>query len=311
MRRETPGIFAEVKEFPDPDASRRFASLVGLDDMKERLLKEALILLDPTALENWSKKYHRTRLPLIELFQNRPPLFLFAGDVGTGKTALAESFGDAVARSMGIAVNLYSLSLNARGTGAVGEMTSLLAAAFDEVRQAARSARSRTGRPGSAVILLVDEADALAQSRELAQMHHEDRAGVNALIRGVDDLAEGRLPTLVVMCTNRLEAIDPAIRRRAAMTFEFHRPTDVQRVALLQSALRDVGFSEPELQALAKVTGPSGKRSYGYTYSDLTQRLLPALVLQAFPEQPITFQIACALAERMPPTPPFKSEVYE
>jgi hypothetical protein len=30
----------------------------------------------------------------------------------------------------------------------------------------------------------VDEGDALAQSRDLAQMHHEDRAGVNALIRG-------------------------------------------------------------------------------------------------------------------------------
>ena len=39
---------------------------------------------------------------------------------------------------------------------------------------------SRSGR--GAVILLVDEADALAQSREAAQMHHEDRAGVNAFL---------------------------------------------------------------------------------------------------------------------------------
>jgi AAA+ superfamily predicted ATPase len=309
MRRDSQGIFATVKEFPDPDAARRFAALVGLDEMKERLLKEARLLLDPTALETWSKKHHRTRLSLIDTFRNRPPLFLFAGDVGTGKTALAESFGDAIARSMGIPVSLYSLSLSARGTGVVGEMTSLLAAGFDEVRHAAQNAISRGCRPASAVILLVDEADALAQSREFAQMHHEDRAGVNALIRGVDDFATGKLPAIVVMCTNRLDAIDPAIQRRAAVTFEFHRPSEVQRAALLRSALADVGFSEQQLQALAKATGPIDKRTYGYTYSDLTQRLLPTLVVQAFPEQPITFQMAREIIERTAPTTPFKSEV--
>jgi AAA+ superfamily predicted ATPase len=66
-----------------------------------------------------------------------------------------------------------------------------------------------------AVILLVDEADALAQSREAAQMRHEDRAGVNAFIRGVDRIGNG-LPAAVIMCTNRLSALDPAVRRRAA-----------------------------------------------------------------------------------------------
>ena len=43
-------IFEEVREFPDPGAARRFGSLVGLDEMKERLLKEARLLLDPESL---------------------------------------------------------------------------------------------------------------------------------------------------------------------------------------------------------------------------------------------------------------------
>ena len=34
---ERTGIFEEVKEFPDPSAARRFAALVGLDDMKDAL----------------------------------------------------------------------------------------------------------------------------------------------------------------------------------------------------------------------------------------------------------------------------------
>jgi hypothetical protein len=49
----------------------------------------------------------------------------FAGDVGTGKTALAERFGDAVAQDIDLRVTLFFLSLNARGTGVVGDMTTL------------------------------------------------------------------------------------------------------------------------------------------------------------------------------------------
>ena len=44
------GIFEEVREYPDPTAARRFASLVGLDAMKDRLLKEARLMLDPESL---------------------------------------------------------------------------------------------------------------------------------------------------------------------------------------------------------------------------------------------------------------------
>src|SRR5207249_1424067 len=120
-----------------------------------------------------------------------------------------------------IPILLYRLSLSSRGSGAVGEMTQLLAAAFDEVR---RSASAGGGQRTSAVVFLIDEADALAQSREASQMHHEDRAGVNALIRGLNSLTEQRLPVLVVLATNRLDAIDPAVRRRAAATFRFDRP---------------------------------------------------------------------------------------
>jgi AAA+ superfamily predicted ATPase len=302
------GIFEEVREFPDPTAARRFAGLVGLDEMKERLLKEARLLLDPDSLSAWSTKHHRQKIRLLEFFRDRPPLFIFAGDVGTGKTALAETFGDAVAREADIRVALYALSLNARGTGAVGEMTSLLSAAFTEVKHAAKGSVGRNGKHSSGIILLIDEADALAQSRELAQMHHEDRAGVNALIRGVDDLATGNLPAIVVMCTNRLDALDPAVRRRAAATFSFSRPNDEQRQALLQPVLEELGFSAQQIHSVVTATGPTHGRKYGHTYSDLAQRLLPGLLLKAYPSGPITFAMAKDVIEAHPPTPPFFGE---
>ena len=302
------GVFEEVREFPNPSAARRFASLVGLDHMKARLLKEAHLLFDPESLVAWSNKHHRQKIRLIEFFRDRPPLFIFAGDVGTGKTALAETFGDAVARAADIRVTLYALSLNARGTGAVGEMTSLLSKAFNEVKHAAKRPSGQGGKHGAGIVLLIDEADALAQSRELAQMHHEDRAGVNALIRGVDDLATENLPVIVVMCTNRLEALDPAIRRRSAVTLTFRRPDDGQRRAFLTPVLEELGFSAQQIDLLVASTGSAKGRGYGYTYSDLAQRLLPGLLLAAYPSKPITFDLAREVIENHPATPPFQAE---
>lgn len=311
METDITHLFDETLELPDPSSRRRFGALVGLDAVKERLTKEARLLLHPQLLTDWSKKHHGNELAILSHFRNRPPLFVFAGDVGTGKTTLAETFGDVVAREEGISVTLYRLSLNARGSGAVGEMTRLLSAAFKEVCKAARNSTSSKGRPASAVILLIDEADALAQSRELAQMHHEDRAGVNALIRGVDQLANDELPVLVVMCTNRLDALDPAVRRRAAEIFAFDRPNDDQRLAVLRHGLEGLGFSDEQIRELVRLTGPDGSPSYGYTYSDLVRRLLPAIVLDAFPDRPVEFDRALQLATNTKPTPPFGLETLQ
>jgi AAA+ superfamily predicted ATPase len=269
--------------------------------VKERLQKEAEILLNPQLLKTWSTRHHQKLILAAERLEGRPPLFVFAGDVGTGKTTLAENFGDPIARKQNIAVRVFRLSLRSRGSGAVGEMTRLLSAAFDHVVEQARGGR------GSATVLIIDEADALAQSRELAQMHHEDRAGVNALIRGIDQLVTDQLPALIVMCTNRLVALDPAVRRRAAAEFAFVRPNDDQRRAVLQTCLADAGVTDMEIDQLVTLTGSNG-RSYGYTYSDLVQRIVPAAVLAAYPDRPLTVDMVVAAIEQNPPTKPFSEE---
>jgi AAA+ superfamily predicted ATPase len=243
-------------------------------------------------------------LPVVEAFRERIPLFVFAGDVGTGKTALAETFGHPLANAERIGVTLMRLSLNARGTGRVGEMTALISRAFQVVEERVSGQRGAKS-PTSAVILLIDEADALAQSREMAQMHHEDRAGVNALIRGIDRVSTERLPVITVMCTNRGSAIDPAVRRRAAAIFKFERPNDKQRATILERAFEGAGMSDADLRKLLELTGPGDGRSYGYTYSDLTTRLVPAVVLDAFPDEPLQADRIAALVRENPPTAPF------
>jgi AAA+ superfamily predicted ATPase len=307
MSEDTEALFEEIREFPDPKAAASLERLVGLDEIRARLLKEAQVLLQPGRLNDWSKRHYGRRVALLDSFADRFPLFIFAGDVGTGKTALAESIGEPIARAEDIPLTLFRLSLNVRGSGAVGEMTKLLTKAFAYVREKGLRAANPRGKPAAGFILLIDEADAVAQSRDLAQMHHEDRAGVNAFIRGVDSLAAEGIPAIVILCTNRFGAIDPAVRRRAAEIFEFRRPNDAQRLEVLRRALEDAGFSSAEIDELAKATGPTDSTP-GFTYSDLRQRLLPDILLDAFPDRRVDFARALEIAKGMKPTPAFQGD---
>jgi AAA+ superfamily predicted ATPase len=296
-------LFERQLTYPNPDAREQLNRLVGLDGHKDRLRKILALLVYPRSLQRWSEKYHPDANHLLDTVLNRPPLVILAGDVGSGKTALAESICDAVARDTMIEVVLLPLSLAARGQGRVGEMTQLISGAFDHTVKEAAAMVGNQGAEG-AVVLLVDEADALAQSRATADMHHEDVSGVNAFIRGIDRLSSRRLPAAVIMCTNRYESLDPAVKRRAAEILTFERPDDVRRRELLGPRLGELGFSEDEVEAVVKATGPRGDEP-GFTYSDLTQRLIPAIVLDAYPEHGIEPKRALTIAEEMIPTAPF------
>jgi AAA+ superfamily predicted ATPase len=305
MTLEISELFDEVLDLPDPNAQRRYDELVGLDDVKMQIHKQARILLKPTLLDKWAKAHHGGAIALSDVVRDRPPLFIFGGDVGTGKSSLAETFGDHLARRDRLSVRLMRLSLNARGSGTVGEMTTLITRAFAAVEQEAPVIT--TGDCSSAIVLLIDEADALAQSRETGQMHHEDRAGVNALIRGIDTVSTQRRPVITVLCTNRLHALDPAIRRRAFGEFEFERPATPMRAALLGRIFEGVGFNEQQITQLAELTGADG-RGYGFTYSDITTRLASTVLLEAFDDKAVAFEDVVTTLGRVTATPPFLEE---
>ena len=301
-------LFERSISYPDIDARDRLAQLVGLDEHKSCLVKILGLLINQAGLEAWARKHYPGKRTLINIVLRRPPLIILAGEVGSGKTELAETIGDTVARQENVDITLLPLSLASRGQGRVGEMTQLLSAAFDHTLAEAKKLKDTTSKARGGLILLVDEADALAQSREAAQMHHEDRAGVNAFIRGIDRIANADVPAAVIMCTNRLGALDPAVKRRAADILFFERPSKEKRREVLQRSLDELGFSRADLEKLAVETGQSNGRDYGFTFSDLTQRLLPTIVLDAYPTRPIEPARALEIACQMVPTPPFRED---
>ena len=297
-------LFDRPVTYPNVEVQERLDNLVGLDEHKARLAKILGLLINPASLKSWASKYHPGADKLLDAVLRRPPLVVLAGDVGSGKSELAETIGDYVARREKVDITLYPMSLAIRGQGRVGQMTELLSAAFDRVLEQAQKFKDADGASRGAVILLVDEADAIAQSREASQMHHEDRAGVNAFIRGIDRLAHANLPVAAIMCTNRLGALDPAIQRRAADILSFTRPDDKQRATIL-SSLRQLGLSETQIATIVKATGARQDVGYGFTFSDLTQRLLPAIVLDAYPDSAVDPDRAIFIAKTMIPTEPF------
>jgi len=301
-------LFHPLVTLPEPVRQDRYNRLVGLDDVKIRLRKEAAVLADPAVLSKWADTHHRA-LPRVNaaftLLHDRAPLLLFAGDVGSGKSALAESFGCDLAEFLDVPVNLFRLKLSARGTGHVGEMTALIDEAFEQVGAEASLGRTASGKLQAVTVLVIDEADALVQSREASQMHHEDRAGVDAFLANIDRFAGTGVPLLVVMCTNRLTALDPAVKRRAAETFMFGRPNEDQRREVLTNAFDGFELTEDTIEKLVAATGERGSGHPGFTYSDLTQRLVPTAILTAYPDAAITADLLITVAEDMGPTPPF------
>ena len=138
MRPEIGDIFERRLVYPNVEAKERFERLVGLDYQKSELTKMLGILVNPAGLASWFDRNHPNARELLKAILRRPPLVALAGDVGTGKTELAETVGDAVARQEDIYLTLFPLSLSTRGQGRVGEMTQLLTSAFDYTYEAAR-----------------------------------------------------------------------------------------------------------------------------------------------------------------------------
>ena len=304
-------LFDRPITYPDVEARERLSRLVGLDEHKARLAKILGLLINPAGLDSWARKYHPGASGLLDAVLRRPPLVVLAGDIGSGKSELAETIGDDVARRERVTITLLPMSLSTRGQGRVGEMTQLLSAAFEHTEEQARKLKDTNGTSRGAVILLVDEADAIAQSREASQMHHEDRAGVNAFIRGIDRLGNGKYPAAVIMCTNRLGALDPAVQRRAADILPFARPDDEQRTAVLAPPLRQLGLSEPQIAVVVSATGARQEGGYGFTFSDLTQRLLPTIMLDAYPDSAVDPNRAISITQTMVPTAPFQEAHHE
>jgi len=293
-------FFEAERSYPNPAARAWYDRLVGLDDHKRQLLLELELLLFPDNLDAWNRKHHAGTLRACQIMGSRAPLVLLEGDVGCGKTVLAETVGDALAERTGQKVHLLKVNTQVRGSGMVGEMTDLIVQAFTQAEARADSLR------GEPVLLLIDEADALAARRTDQHMHHEDKAGLNTLLQRIDGLRMSKRRVAVIFITNRPDALDPAVRRRSALRLSFGRPDEALLANLFRESLPELSLTAKSVNKLVALTHHDAKKKYGATFtaSDVTDRLIPAALRDAYAEdRPLAAEDLIRHAEAMEPTP--------
>ena len=296
-------VLSKPVSFPSKGGQARISALVGLDDHIEALTRDLRLIFDPQLVEGWSESHYGTRLPAIDLLKDAVPLVVFEGDVGTGKTALAEAIGQRVASEGSYGVHLVKVSTQVRGAGYVGEMGTLLAESFKQVE-------SICAQKGEPVIFVIDEADSLLTTRTSAQQHHEDKSGVNTVLQHLDEFRKRGSQIAVIAITNRVGVLDPAVRRRATSVYSFERPNARQREELLRR-LFGCALSEGDLVELVDASQPTGEDDgpVPFTYSDLTLRfVVPAVRKAAWANEPLSVKVLAASLERLVPSPCMPTE---
>ena len=192
---------------------------------------------------------------MIELPLRHPELFerlgveapkgvLLYGAPGTGKTLLAK----AVANESG--ANFISISGPEIMSKWYGQSEENLRKIFEEAEKNAPS------------IIFIDEIDALAPKREEVTGEVERRV-VSQLLTLLDGLKK-RGKTIVIAATNRVNSIDPALRRagRFDREIEFPVPDRNGRLEIFKIHTRNMPLKDVNLDWLADIT-------YGYVGADI------------------------------------------
>lgn len=247
---------------PNKAAQKEFAALVGIDEQKNILLQHLHLFFDPQRYELWRKKHHREGLPAFDHQFHSSPMFLLSGEVGCGKTALAQSIATPLSELVNKPIFTLETPSNIRGSGRVGELSNRITETFSMAQR-----KVSDKHPG---ILIIDEADDLATSRAQNQAHHEDRAGLNVLIKQIDLLKTDKHNLAVILITNRAAVLDPAVLRRAEIQLAFERPHADQYRSVFSALLQGTKHSKSDLNSLVS---HAEKKKPRYTYSDLVNRV--------------------------------------
>jgi SpoVK/Ycf46/Vps4 family AAA+-type ATPase len=279
---------------PDKRAEEVFKNLIGIDRQKEELVSTICFLFDKERVLKWMKQHHKDNLTFVERVLHEMPLVIMSGEVGCGKSALANSVGTPVAKQLGKRLTCFETPSDIRGGGRVGELSARVTSAFQQAKTKVKD--DQLG------LLIIDEGDDLATSRSQNQAHHEDRAGLNVLVKQIDSISREQANLVVVLITNRVTVLDPAIMRRSSLHLKFNRPNDEDRRKVFEYLFRGSKISDKELDNLVDASRTS---STPFSYSDLINRVAKQAVFRAVNlNKPFSSSIYLEMLKETEPSPP-------
>lgn len=214
--------------------SRQASGLVSFIEMPQNrelfFRKETRRALDRIVLEN------QQSAKLAEAGLRAKSRLLFWGPPGCGKTVTAGWLANE------LCLPFAMVRLGALITSFVGETGSNLQQVLTMAAQ-------------TPMVLLIDEADAIAKARDDNNDVGELRRVVNALLQGLDSF-EAR-HSIVVLASNHSHLFDPAVWRRFDDVVPFSLPTKAERLVLLRHLTSGLKLSGSVEEAAKQMAGCS------------------------------------------------------
>jgi AAA+ superfamily predicted ATPase len=183
-------------------------SEVALPEDTRRAVQEALAIVEQREL-----LFNEWKLGKV-LEKGKGTILLFYGSPGTGKSMTAEALAEHLGKQV-CAINIAQLE-----DCYLGETEKNIEAVFARAQE-------------EGLFLLFDECDSFISTREEKDsLHRYYGKVVNLLLREIEEF-DG----VLVMTTNRYEALDTALERRIALRVHFNRPGKAERRAIWQRFL--------------------------------------------------------------------------